>query len=111
MRISRIAATAAVTAAVALPIAIAPAASAAAPQTVAAASCHKTGPWKMHTTAVRLHNRASAKSTVVGILYKSHKWTHGKISNGWVYVHDQTSGVSGWASMSYVYPTVYTCLH
>ncbi|MFI0711313.1 SH3 domain-containing protein [Streptomyces inhibens] len=114
MRLSRIAAAAAVTAAIALPAVTAPAANAAAPATFAAsASCDKVGPYKVHASAVTIRSKASSKSTAVGILYKSHKFTVHKTtkSGSWVYITDKKTGVKGWVSGVYVYPTVYTCLH
>ncbi|MFF9785072.1 SH3 domain-containing protein [Streptomyces nigrescens] len=117
MRARRLSVLAATAAAVALPVISAPAATAApaAHAAVASVNCHKEGPWKVHASAVRIHSKPSSKSTVRGLLYKGHKWTHGKTTgNGsrgyWVHVKDKTTGVSGWASMRYVYPTVYTCL-
>ncbi|MFI7094806.1 SH3 domain-containing protein [Streptomyces lydicus] len=114
MRLSRIAAAAAVTAAIALPAVTAPAANAAAPATFAAsASCDKSGPYKVHASAVTIRSKPSSKSTAVGILYKSHKFTVHKTTKtgSWVYITDKKTGVKGWVSGVYVYPTVYTCLH
>ncbi|MEJ8650622.1 SH3 domain-containing protein [Streptomyces sp. MS1.AVA.3] len=113
MRFSRIAAAAAVTAAIALPAVIAPAASAAAPA-VPSASCHQMDPYKVHhASAVTIRSKASSKSTALGVLYRSHKFTvHKATKNGeWVYITDKTTGAKGWVSGTYVYPVVYTCLH
>ncbi|WP_367435125.1 SH3 domain-containing protein [Streptomyces celluloflavus] len=113
MRLSRIAAAAAVTAAVALPVVTAPAATAAAPATAAAASCNKVGPYTVHTSAVTIRSKATVNSTALGILYKSHKFTvHSTTKYGeWVSITDTTTGVKGWVSGIYVHPTVNTCLH
>ncbi|MFJ8676306.1 SH3 domain-containing protein [Streptomyces sp. NPDC093589] len=115
MRLSRIAAAAAVTAAIALPAVTAPAANAAAPATVAAsASCHKADPYKIHhASAVTIRSKKSSKSAALGVLYKSHKFTVHKTTKygEWVYITDKKTGVKGWVSGTYVYPTVYTCLH
>ncbi|MGX1759887.1 SH3 domain-containing protein [Streptomyces lydicus] len=110
MRARRLSVLAATAAAVALPVISAPAATAAAHTAVASENCHKEGPWKIGTSAVRIHSKPSSKSTVVGVLYQGHKWSHGKTHGSWVHVKDKTTGVSGWASMSYVYPIIYTCL-
>ncbi|MEU6964296.1 SH3 domain-containing protein [Streptomyces chrestomyceticus] len=115
MRISRIAAAAAVTAAVALPAVTVATANAAAPATVTASSaCNKTGPYKIHdASAVTIRSKATTNSTALGTLYTSHKFTvHKTIKTGsWVYITDKNTGVTGWVSGTYVYPTVYTCLH
>ncbi|MGY4968358.1 SH3 domain-containing protein [Streptomyces nigrescens] len=113
MRARRLSVIAATAAAVALPVLAAPAATAApVAHTVAASDpCDREGPWEIHASAVRIHSKPSSKSAVVGLLYKSHKWSHGKTHGYWVAVKDKTTGVSGWASTSVVYPTVYTCLH
>ncbi|MFD3424331.1 SH3 domain-containing protein [Streptomyces decoyicus] len=120
MSARRIAVLAATTAAIALPVVSAPAATAApahatSASTMAKASdpCDREGPWKIHASAVNLHSKASSHSTVLGVMYKSHKFkVHSSTSrgSGWVHVTDKTTHVTGWASMKYVYPTVYTCL-
>ncbi|MFJ6752197.1 SH3 domain-containing protein [Streptomyces sp. NPDC091266] len=114
MRISRIAAAAAVSAAIVLPAVTATTANAAAPATVAAStSCHKTDPYKVNgTSAVTIRSKASSKSTAVGVLYKSHKFTVHKTTKtgSWVNITDKKTGVKGWVSGTYVFPTVYTCL-
>ncbi|MEU8784857.1 SH3 domain-containing protein [Streptomyces sp. NPDC048637] len=115
MRLPRIAAAAAVTAAIALPAVTAPAANAAAPTAaVASASCHKADPYKVHhASAVTIRSKASSKSTALGVLYRSHKFTVHKATKygEWVYITDKNTGVKGWVSGTYVYPVVYTCLH
>ncbi|MFD3959829.1 MULTISPECIES: SH3 domain-containing protein [Streptomyces] len=114
MRITRVAAAAAVCAALALPVVTATAANAAVPGSVAvSASCRKADPYKVHgTSAVIIRSTASSKSTAVGVLYRSHKFTvHKKTKTGsWVYITDKKSGVTGWVSGTYVYRTVYMCL-
>ncbi|MFI0119870.1 SH3 domain-containing protein [Streptomyces globisporus] len=114
MRITRVAAATAVCAALVLPAVTATAANAAVPGSVAvSASCRKADPYKVHgTSAVIIRSKASSKSTAVGILYRSHKFTvHKKTKTGsWVYITDKKSGVTGWVSGTYVYRTVYMCL-
>ncbi|MFE0187984.1 SH3 domain-containing protein [Streptomyces sp. NPDC058989] len=114
MRFSRIAAAAAVAAAIALPVVTAPAANAA-PQTAAVAygECDKVGPYEVHSKAVTIRSKASSKSTALGVLYKGHKFKVHKVTKdgSWVYITDKSTGVKGWVSGVYVYPTVYTCLH
>ncbi|OKI09399.1 hypothetical protein A6A06_01430 [Streptomyces sp. CB02923] len=115
MRIPRIAAAAAVTAALALPVVTAATANAAAPAAVSASDpCNKTGPYEIHdASAVTIRSKATAKSTALGTLYKSHAFTvHQTTKTGsWVYLTDKKTGVTGWVSGTYVYPDVYTCLH
>ncbi|HEY9329331.1 MAG TPA: SH3 domain-containing protein [Streptomyces sp.] len=114
MRITRVAAAAAVCAALALPAVAATAANAAAPGAVVASdSCHKADPYKVHgTSAVTIRSKASSKSTAVGVLYRTHKFTvHKNTKTGsWVYITDKKTGVTGWVSGTYVYQTVYMCL-
>ncbi|MFE3374607.1 SH3 domain-containing protein [Streptomyces anulatus] len=114
MRITRVAAATAVCAALVLPTVTATAANAAVPGSLAvSASCRKADPYKVHgTSAVIIRSKASSKSTAVGVLYRSHKFTvHKKTKTGsWVYITDKKSGVTGWVSGTYVYRTVYMCL-
>ncbi|MGW3692371.1 SH3 domain-containing protein [Streptomyces sp. NPDC005149] len=114
MRSTRIAISAAVLGALALPVLSATTASAA-PAAVAAAttsSCSSLPPlpYEVHTTAVTTRSKASSKSTALGVLYKSHKFTVSKKSGNWVYITDKTTGVKGWVSGSYVYRDVRMCL-
>jgi uncharacterized protein YgiM (DUF1202 family) len=96
--------------ALALPLAAALSASAA-PATVAAArACDQLGPWKSHASAVNIRSKASTKSTVLGVLYKSHKFTVHRQSGNWVYLTDKSTGVKGWVSGTYVYRDVRFCL-
>lgn len=114
----RIAVLAATAAAVALPVLSAPAATAApahatsAPTAVKAyGECDKVGPYKVHAKAVTIRSKPTTKSTKLGILYKSHKFkVHSTTKTGsWVNITDRKTGVRGWVSGTYVYPTVYTC--
>ncbi|MEJ8654802.1 SH3 domain-containing protein [Streptomyces sp. MS1.AVA.3] len=113
---ARIGVLAATTAAIALPVITAPAASAApaahtapASTSVAQGECDREGPWKVHAKAVKLRSKPSTKGSVLGILYKNHKFKVHSYKSGWVNVTDKNTHVRGWASMNYVYPTVYTC--
>ncbi|MFJ1733145.1 SH3 domain-containing protein [Streptomyces sp. NPDC088254] len=111
----RIAVLAATAAAVALPLLSAPAATAAPTNAVPAStswSCHNAPPlpYKVHASAVTIRSKASAKSTAVGVLYKSHKFTVHKKTKGWLYITDRTTGKKGWVSSRYVYRDVRMCL-
>lgn len=117
MSARRIAVLAATAAAVALPLLSAPAATAA-PQSVATAvpassyTTHPYLPWAVHgTTAVTIRSKATTKSTAVGILYKSHKFTVHKTTAGakWVYITDKNTKKTGWVSGQYVYRDVRMC--
>ncbi|MCM2579701.1 SH3 domain-containing protein [Streptomyces meridianus] len=115
MRSTRIAISAALVGALALPIAsasVATAAPASAPSSAAATqSCDQLGPWVIGTKAVNIRSKASAKSTSVGILYRGHKFTVHKSSGNWHYITDKTTGVKGWVSGTYLYRDVRMCLH
>ncbi|MEU7053527.1 SH3 domain-containing protein [Streptomyces eurythermus] len=104
MRANRIAVSAALLGALALPIASATTATAA-PVNALTQSCTDPGPWIVGTKAVTIRSKASVKSTAVGILYRGHK-TSGK----WRYITDRTTGVKGWVSAAYVYRDVPMCL-
>ncbi|MFD4476460.1 SH3 domain-containing protein [Streptomyces sp. NPDC058471] len=114
MRSPRIAVSAAVLGALALPLVGATSASAAPPQAPTSAptsrACDRPGPWAVHTKAVTIRSTASAKSTAVGVLYQGHHFTVGKTSGNWHYITDKSTGVKGWVSGSYVYRDVYMCL-
>ncbi|MFJ6898167.1 SH3 domain-containing protein [Streptomyces hokutonensis] len=117
MRSTRIAISAALLGALAVPMVSASAATAApvsAATAVPASSC--TGnpylPWAVHgTTAVTIRSKATTASTALGILYKSHKFTVHTTTKGatWVYLTDKTTKVTGWASGTYVYRDVRMC--
>ncbi|MFF4250559.1 SH3 domain-containing protein [Streptomyces sp. NPDC001663] len=107
MRTSRIAVSAAVLGALALPLVSIPTASAATPVTSCSA---KPLPYKVHTKAVTIRSKASAKSTALGVLYRSHKFTVHKSSGNWRYITDKTTGVKGWVSGTYVYRDTAMCL-
>jgi uncharacterized protein YgiM (DUF1202 family) len=113
MRSTRIAISAAMLGALALPVLSATTASAATVPTAAtAASCHNLPPlpYTVHAKAVTIRSKASSKSTALGVLYKSHKFTVHKKSGNWVYITDKTTGVKGWVSGTYVYRDVRMCL-
>ncbi|WP_405894979.1 SH3 domain-containing protein [Streptomyces sp. NBC_01527] len=100
--------------ALALPVLSATTASAA-PAAVAAApasSCSSLPPlpYEVHTTAVTIRSKASSKSTALGVLYKSHKFSVSKKSGNWLYITDKSTGVKGWVSGTYVYRDVRMCL-
>ncbi|MEU4173733.1 SH3 domain-containing protein [Streptomyces sp. NPDC026589] len=100
--------------ALALPVLSATTASAA-PAAVAAApasSCSSLPPlpYEVHTKAVTIRSKASSKSTALGVLYKSHKFTVSKKSGNWLYITDKSTGVKGWVSGTYVYRDVRMCL-
>ncbi len=118
MSARRIAVLAATAAAVALPVLSAPAATAA-PTTAVPAStswhCHNKPPlpYKVHgTNAVTIRSKPTTKSTAIGILYRSHKFTVHKTTKGatWVYITDKNTKKKGWVSGKYVYRDVRMCL-
>ncbi|MEE1797376.1 SH3 domain-containing protein [Streptomyces sp. JV176] len=114
MRSTRIAISAALLGALALPALSATTATAApvsAPNSAPAAGpCDRPGPWVIGTKAVTIRSKASAASTSVGILYRGHKFTVHKTSGNWHYITDTTTGVKGWVSGTYVYRSVHMCL-
>ncbi|GAA3246679.1 SH3 domain-containing protein [Streptomyces labedae] len=116
MRSTRIAISAAMLGALALPTLSATPASAATVPTAATAtpavSCHNLPPlpYAVHTKAVTIRSKASSKSTALGVLYKSHKFSVSKKSGNWLYITDKTTGVKGWVSGTYVYRDVRMCL-
>ncbi|RAJ62050.1 SH3 domain-containing protein [Streptomyces sp. KhCrAH-43] len=114
MRSSRIAASAVMLSALALPALSATTASAAptVASAVPASSCHDLPPlpYEVHTQAVTIRSKASSKSTALGILYRGHKFSVQKKSGNWLYITDKTTGVKGWVSGTYVYRDVRMCL-
>ncbi|MET8683666.1 SH3 domain-containing protein [Streptomyces sp. NPDC058686] len=108
MRASRIAISATVLGALALPLASTTTASAA--PTIASCPATKPLPYTVHTKAVTIRSKATTKSTAVGVLYRSHKFTVHKSSGNWRYITDRTTGVKGWVSGTYVYRDVAMCL-
>ncbi|WMD05603.1 SH3 domain-containing protein [Streptomyces sp. FXY-T5] len=116
MRSTRIAKSAAMLGALALPVLSATSASAATVPTAATAasvvSCHNLPllPNAVHAKAVTIRSKASSKSTALGVLYKSHRFTVSKKSGNWLYITDKTTGVKGWVSGTYVYRDVRMCL-
>ncbi|WTA40785.1 SH3 domain-containing protein [Streptomyces sp. NBC_00846] len=67
-------------------------------------------PYEVHTKAVTIRSKASSKSTALGVLYKSHKFSVSKKSGNWLYITDKSTGVKGWVSGTYVYRDVRMCL-
>ncbi|MFD7320616.1 SH3 domain-containing protein [Streptomyces sp. NPDC059875] len=114
MRSTRIAISAALLGALALPVVSASVATAAPSSTQTALptirDCDRPGPWVIGTRAVTIRFKATVKSTAVGVLYRGHKFTVHKTSGGWHYITDRTTGVKGWVSGSYVYRDVRMCL-
>ncbi|MFE9601552.1 SH3 domain-containing protein [Streptomyces hokutonensis] len=107
MRTTRIAVGAAVLGALALPLVSIPTASAA---TTVSSCAAKPLPYTVHTKAVTIRSRASAKATALGVLYRSHTFAVHKSSGNWHYITDKTTGVKGWVSKTYVYRDVAMCL-
>ncbi|WP_433456109.1 SH3 domain-containing protein [Streptomyces sp. CA-142005] len=93
--------------ALALPVLTATTASAA-----PASSCSSQPPlpYEVHTKAVTIRSKATTKSTALGVLYRSHKFSVAKKSGNWLYITDKTTGVKGWVSGTYVYRDVPMCL-
>ncbi|MFD9784463.1 SH3 domain-containing protein [[Kitasatospora] papulosa] len=88
----------------------------AAPATVAAAPASNCSslpplPYEVHTAAVTIRSKATTKSTALGVLYRSHKFTVHKKSGNWLYITDRSTGVKGWVSGTYVYRDVRMCLN
>lgn len=117
MRSTRIAISAAMLGAIALPMlsttpASAAPAAAAATATSMVTSCPDLPPlpYKVHASAVTIRSKATTKSTAVGVLYKSHKFTVSKKSGNWLYITDKSTGVKGWVSGTYVYRDTRMCL-
>ncbi|WP_405814335.1 SH3 domain-containing protein [Streptomyces sp. NBC_01390] len=114
MRSTRIAISAAMLGALALS-ALSATTAGAAPAAVPAAlasSCYDLSPlpYAVHAKAVTIRSKASAKSTALGVLYKSHKFTVRQKSGNWLYITDKSTGVKGWVSGTYVYRDTRMCL-
>ncbi|MEU5898700.1 SH3 domain-containing protein [Streptomyces venezuelae] len=107
MRVRRIAESAAVGGALALPIVSAPAASAA--TTIARCSA-PTLPYAVHAKAVAIRAKATATSAAVGVLYRVHRFTVQRRSGNWRHIADKTAGITGWVFGTYVYRDVAMCL-
>nr|WP_234319901.1 SH3 domain-containing protein [Streptomyces sp. NRRL F-5635] len=113
MRSTRIAIPAAMLGALTLPaLSTTPASAATVPTAIPAVSCHNLPPlpYAVHAKAVTIRSKASSKSTALGVLYKSHKFSVAKKSGNWLYITDKTTGVKGWVSGTYVYRDVRMCL-
>ena len=80
--------------------------------TAAGSGCYSLPPlpYTIHTAAVTIRSKATAKSTALGVLYRSHKFTAHKKSGNWLYITDRTTGVKGWVSGTYVYRDTRMCL-
>ncbi|MFF4363441.1 SH3 domain-containing protein [Streptomyces sp. NPDC001604] len=114
MRSTRIAISAALLGALALPLPLAftttaSAAPAQAPSVIDP-TCTKPGPWTLSTKAVTIRAKASVNSEALGILYRGHKFTVHKTSGKWRYITDRTTGVKGWVSAKYVSRPSGVCL-
>ncbi|MGQ4436627.1 MULTISPECIES: SH3 domain-containing protein [unclassified Streptomyces] len=98
--------------ALALPVLSATTATAATVTAAPASSCSSQPPlpYKVHATAVTIRSKASATSTALGVLYKSHTFTVHKKSGNWLSITDKTTGVKGWVSGTYVYRDTRMCL-
>ncbi|WGD39781.1 SH3 domain-containing protein [Streptomyces cathayae] len=114
MRSSRIALSAAVLGALALPLVSATAATAApasAPSMMPTTrACDRPDPWGSGTQAVDIRSKASVKSTRLGILHRDHRFTVHKTSGNRHHITDTTTGSRGWGSGPYVYRDVRMCL-
>ncbi|MFE2063027.1 SH3 domain-containing protein [Streptomyces sp. NPDC059467] len=113
MRSTRIAISAAMLGALAMPMLSATTAGATSlPAAASITNCHNLPPlpYAVHTKAVTIRSKATTKSTAVGVLYKSHKFTVSKKRGNWLYITDKTTGVKGWVSGTYVYRDVRMCL-
>ncbi|MFE7117591.1 SH3 domain-containing protein [Streptomyces sp. NPDC057654] len=115
MRSTRIAVSAALIGAAALPLLSAPNAGAATAPTVTRAAVDDCSylpplPYTVHTQAVTIRSRATAHSTALGLLYKGHRFTVSRTSGNWHYITDKSTGVKGWVSGSYVYRDGRMCL-
>ncbi|MFD5112329.1 SH3 domain-containing protein [Streptomyces sp. NPDC058391] len=86
--------------------------SAPATRSAKASSCSSLPPfpYEVHTKAVTIRSKATTKSTAVGVLYKTHKFSVAKKSGNWLYITDKTTGVKGWVSGTYVYRDARMCL-
>ncbi|MER7315991.1 SH3 domain-containing protein [Streptomyces halstedii] len=110
MRFTRIAVSAAMLGALAVPTLSATTASAA-PAPASSCSSLPPLPYEVHTAAVTIRSKATTKSTALGVLYRSHKFTVHKKSGNWLYITDRSTGVKGWVSGTYVYRDVRMCLN
>lgn len=115
MRSTRIALSATVLGALALPLALPAPATASTPASAPAAlpairDCDQPGPWVIGTRAVTIRARATVNSTALGILYRGHSFAVHRSSGGWHYITDRTTGVTGWVSGTYVYRNASMCL-
>lgn len=116
MRSTRMAISAAMLGAITLPMlsttpaSAAPAAAASTATSITTCPDLPPLPYKVHASAVTIRSKATTKSTAVGVLYKSHKFTVHKKSGNWLYITDKSTGVKGWVSGTYVYRDTRMCL-
>ncbi|WP_338106046.1 SH3 domain-containing protein [Streptomyces coelicoflavus] len=54
--------------------------------------------------------KATATSAAVGVLYRGHQFTVHRSSGNWRHIADKTTGITGWASGTYLYRDVAMCL-
>ncbi|MFD6324605.1 SH3 domain-containing protein [Streptomyces sp. NPDC058442] len=106
MRPSRIALSAAVLGALALPLVSATAATAAPTSMPTTRACDRPSPWSIGTQTVDIHSKTSAKSTRPGILHCGDCFTVHQTSGNRHHVTDTTPGVKGWISGTHVYRDV-----
>ena len=117
MRSTRIAVSAAILGALILPVVSATTASATPLDTASTAlptrkcSALPPLPYEVHTKAVTIRSKATARSTAVGVLYRSHRFSVAKKSGNWLSITDKATGVKGWVSGTYVYRDARMCLH
>lgn len=117
MRSTRTAISAAILGALILPVATATTASASPDATAAtahpASKCSSLPPLpnEAHTKAVTIRSKTTAKSTAVGVLYKSHTFSVAKKSGNWLSITNKATGVKGWVSGTYGYRDARMCLH
>ncbi|MEU3549920.1 SH3 domain-containing protein [Streptomyces longwoodensis] len=103
MRSTRIAISAVMLGALALPVLSATTASA---TPASRCSSQPPLPYEVHTAAVTIRSKATTHSTALGELYKSYPFSVTKKSGNWLYITDKTTGVKGWVSGTYVYRDV-----
>ncbi|MEI5100932.1 SH3 domain-containing protein [Streptomyces sp. PmtG] len=74
-----------------------------------AGQCESFGPWGVYAKAVTIRSKASATSTALGVLYRSHRFTVHKTKGNWRYITDRSTGVKGWVSAKYVHREIVDC--
>jgi uncharacterized protein YgiM (DUF1202 family) len=79
----------------------------------ASAPCSSSpGPWRLHTSALRIHSRPTTSSPVLGILYQGQHWRvlSWTRDESWVRITDTSTRVTGWVSGTYFYRLWPLCL-